>query len=85
MEMIRITLNACWHDSDEIKQLMKDWKLKQQKIKGSFYDGGDYYSSWTFEGPRDKIEKLVRDNWDVGKNQSLEDLVEEIGGDIEEL
>lgn len=82
MKKIRITLNACWNEPSEIRQLKKDWKLKEKNIKATFRDGGDYYSSWTFTGPVNEVEAIVRENWCIDKNTSLEDAVEEIGGDI---
>lgn len=83
MNKIKITIQSCWSEPSEVRQLKKDWKLKEKNIKATFTDGGDYYSSWTFDGPVNHVEDILRKNWELNPKLDFKDALEEYSDDCD--
>lgn len=83
MDNIKITIQGCWHEADEIAKLKRNWEKCHKDVTADFTDGGDYFSNWTFEGPVDQVEDILRHDWDLDPTLDFEEALTELSGDCD--
>ena len=71
--IIEITVPSIYHEPDEAKQLIKQFK-KKYNVVAKFYDGSDQYSEWTFSGKRENLKKLFNEYFETTKDDDDEEL-----------
>ena len=72
-DIIEISVPSIYHEPDEAKKLIKQFK-KKYNVDAEFYDGGDQYSSWTFSGKRENLKKLFNGYFETTKDDDDEEL-----------
>ena len=72
-DIIEISVPSIYHEPDEAKKLIKQFK-KKYNVDTEFYDGGDQYSSWTFSGKRENLKKLFNGYFETTKDDDDEEL-----------
>jgi hypothetical protein len=72
-DIIEISVPSIYHEPDEAKKLIKQFK-KKYNVDAEFYDGNDQYSSWTFSGKRENLKKLFNGYFETTKDDDDEEL-----------
>lgn len=77
---MKISVLSCWNTPEEriefIDEIRRKWG---PEISAEFYDGSDYDSRWTFEGPAEKVKEIICEYFQIcPKPMEFDELIRQI-------